>query len=86
VGYGALSQPAVLYAFDRECPNCFDPAAIPLRSKPLSMSSSGIATCNVCKRQYDLNNNGFISAGEEGKRLTRYRATTTGPYGVLSVN
>ena len=86
VGYGALSQPPVFYAYDRECPNCFNPNAIPMRSKPLSISSSGIATCNTCKRQYDLNNNGFISSGEEGKRLTRYRATSTGPFGVLSVN
>ena len=65
---------------------CFNPNAIPMRSKPLSISSSGIATCNTCKRQYDLNNNGFISSGDDGKRLTRYRATSTGPFGVLSVN
>ena len=86
VGFGALSNPATFYAYDHECPNCFDPNAIPMKSRPLSMSSSGQATCAVCHRQYDLNNNGFISSGEAGKRLTRYRANTTGPFGVLSVN
>ena len=86
VGFGALSSPPVFYAFDRECPNCFDPEAIPIKSRPLSMGVNGIATCGVCHRQYDLNNNGFISSGENGKRLTRYRASTTGPFGVLTVN
>ena len=86
VGYGTLNIPAVFYAFDRECPNCFDPNAIPIRSKPLSVSTNGLASCAVCHRQYDLNNDGFISTGDPGKRLTRYHASTTGPFGVLSVN
>lgn len=86
VGYGALEIPAPFYAYDRECPNCFDPSALPMKSYPLSMTSNGIATCGKCHRQYDMNNNGFITDGEKGKRLTRYRATTTGPFGVLVVN
>ncbi len=86
VGYGALSTPPVFYAFDRECPNCYDPNAIPVKSKPLSISSNGLATCKVCNRKYDLNNDGFISSGDNGKRLTRYHANTTGPFGILSVN
>ncbi len=86
VGYGTLNIPAVFYAFDRECPNCFDPNDIPIRSKPLSVSTNGLASCAVCHRQYDLNNDGFVASGEQGKRLTRYRAATTGPFGVLSVN
>ncbi len=86
VGFGTLNIPAVFYAFDRECPNCFNPNDIPIRSKPLSVSTSGLASCPVCHRQYDLNNDGFISSGEPGKRLTRYHATTTGPFGVLAVN
>lgn len=86
VGFGALGQPVVFYAYDRECPNCFDPGAIPVKSHPLTMSAGGIATCAQCRRQYDMNNNGFISSGDNGKRLTRYRAGTTGPYGMLSVN
>ena len=72
VGFGTLNIPAVFYAF--------------VRSKPLSVSTNGLASCAVCHRQYDLNNDGFISSGEPGKRLTRYHAATTGPFGVLSVN
>ena len=86
VGYGSLNVPPIFYAYDRECPNCFDPNALPVKSKPLSVSTNGLATCKVCKRQYDLNNDGFVSSGDNGKRLTRYRANTTGPFGVLSVN
>lgn len=86
VGYGTLNIPPTFYAYDLECPNCFDPNAIPIKSKPLSLSTNGIATCSVCHRQYDLNNNGFISSGEAGNKLTRYRANTTGPFGVLAVN
>jgi len=86
VGYGSLSDPLVFYAFDRECPNCFDPDAIPIRSHPLQMDTRGIATCSLCKRSYDLNNGGIITQGEAGNKLTRYRASTTGPYGVISVN
>jgi len=86
VGFGALSMPAIFYAFDRECPNCFDPNAIPIKSRPLSVGADGKATCAVCHRKYDLNNNGFVASGEDGKRLTRYHAATTGPFGILSVN
>ena len=86
VGYGTLNQPPSFYAYDLECPNCFDPNAIPVKSKPLSISTNGIATCSVCHRQYDLNNNGFVSSGDSGNKLTRYHANTTGPFGVLSVN
>ena len=86
VGYSAFGQPPSFYAFDRECPNCFDPSAIPIKSKPLSIDNSGLATCPACHRKYDLNNNGFIANGDDGKKLTRYHATTTGPFGVLAIN
>lgn len=86
VGYGTMDTPAKFYAFDRECPNCFDPQAIPLRSHPLSVGSNAMATCATCKRQYNLNNDGFVASGDNGKKLTHYRAITTGPFGVLSVN
>jgi hypothetical protein len=86
VGYGNLDYPAVFYAFDKECPNCFDPKALPVRSKPLSMSSNGIATCKVCQRQYNMNSGGNVVAGDNGHKMTRYRASTTGPYGILAVN
>ena len=85
VGYGN-SIDGILYAFDRECPNCFDPNMLPLKSRPLSVSENGIAKCGYCKRQYDLNNGGFISNGDKGKKLTRYSCHATGAYGILTVN
>ncbi len=85
VGFGNLDSPATFYAYDRECPNCFDPDAIPVKSKPLSMSSNGLATCSVCSRTYDMNNRGYITSEDSGEPLTRYPASTTGPYGVLIV-
>ncbi len=85
VGFGNLDSPATFYAYDRECPNCFDPDAIPVRSKPLTMETNGHATCSVCGRIYDMNNRGYIISGDDGDPLTRYPASTTGPYGVLVV-
>lgn len=84
VGYGA-SVDATFYAYDRECPNCFSPDALPRRSYPIAVSEFGIGTCARCHRQYDLNNGGLVSSGDAGKKLSRYYATTTGPYGMLSV-
>lgn len=86
VGYGNLTDPLTFYAFDRECPNCFDPNGIPIRSYPLHVNPAGIATCNTCKRKYDLHNGGILAEGDGGKKMTRYRASTTGPYGILAVN
>ena len=85
VGYG-FSIDGIFYAYDRECPNCFDPNAIPMRSHPLTVSDNGFATCATCHRQYNLNNRGIIAQGDPGKRMTRYHASTTGWNGVLSVH
>lgn len=85
VGFGNLDEPAIFYAYDRECPNCFNPYAIPIKSKPLNIDEKGWATCRACNRIYDLNNRGFIIDGDKGQPLIRYRASTTGPFGVLSV-
>lgn len=85
VGYTVWAD-LTFYAYDRECPNCFEPEAIPVRSKALQMSSSGIATCQTCHRKYDLNSGGIIVEGDKGEKLVRYRAGTTGAYGVLNVN
>lgn len=84
VGYGNMDYPAPFYAYDGECPNCFRPDALPVRSYPLSMSAAGIATCGTCKRQYNLNLEGMVVSGG-GKPLTLYRASTTGPTGKLQV-
>ena len=85
VGFGN-SVDGILYAYDRECPNCFDPNMLPLKSRPLSVSENGIAKCGYCKRQYDLNNRGIISQGDKGKKMTRYNCHATDPYGILTVN
>lgn len=82
VGYGNLSSPAVFYAYDSQCPNCYGETN--MANYKLTMNSKGIATCPKCKRQYDLNNNGITADG--GKKLIKYRASTTGPLGVLSIN
>jgi nitrite reductase/ring-hydroxylating ferredoxin subunit len=84
VGYGN-SVDGTFYAYDRECPNCFSPTAIPVRSYPVSVDEFGKGKCAHCGRSYDLNSGGFVSDGDAGKKLTRYYATTTGPYGTLSV-
>ncbi len=86
VGYGVLTDPVTFYAYDRECPNCFSPEEMPLRSYPLQISNTGLATCNTCKRKYDMNNGGILAEGEKGNKMIRYRAFSTGPYGILTVN
>lgn len=84
VGYG-FSTSQTFYAYDRECPNCFDSNALPLHSYPLKVNNIGIASCSNCHRTYDLNNGGIIASGNGGKKLTRYPVVTTGAYGLLSV-
>lgn len=84
VGYG-FSTSQTFYAYDRECPNCFDSNALPLRSYPLTVNSAGIASCSHCHRTYDLNNGGIIASGDGGKMLKPYPSVTTGAYGLLSV-
>ena len=82
VGYGFSET---FYAYDRECPNCFDSNALPLRSYPLKVNSAGIASCSNCHRTYDLNNGGVIVSGNGGKKMTRFHAATTGANGLLIV-
>ena len=86
VGYGNLNDPPIFYAFDRECPNCYDDSRVPIRSFPLRTTSNGMAICSTCQREYDMNNGGNVAKGDGGNKMTRYRAATTGPFGVLSVN
>lgn len=85
VGFGNLDTPAHFYAYDLQCPNCFDIDALPQRNYELMVTGTGIATCKTCHRSYNLNTGGNIVSGERGKTMTRYRASTTGPNGVLHV-
>ena len=85
VGY-SIFDPHVLYAYDRQCPNCTDPNSPIKQKNPLTMSTNGIATCAKCGRQYDMNNGGIISKGAAGEKMIRYRVASTSPFGVLNVN
>lgn len=85
VGFGSLSSPLTFYAFDLECPKCFIPEQIPVRSRPLSVGSDGFAECGTCHRRYNLNNGGYGINGEKKDKLERYRCKTTGPLGILEV-
>ncbi len=73
-------------AYDAQCPNCVRNTNNYLNPKfPLSMSTSGIASCSKCGKKYDLNNGGIIQNGEEGDvGLEKYLASSTGPLGYLS--
>lgn len=81
VGFGNLSSPAILYVYDSQCPNCYNETHTLAHN--LSINDRGYATCATCKREYDMNNRGITTSG---KPLMRYRGTTTGPLGVLSVS
>lgn len=87
VGYGNgdITNP-IFYAYDNQCPNCMTTSG--LQNNQLTMSDTGIATCAKCSRTYDMNNGGYETSGREGEytRLIRYRATTTGALGILSVS
>jgi lipoprotein len=86
VGYGLLSDRPILYAYDLQCPNCFSATAVPRRSFALTVQANGFATCANCHRKYNLSTGGNVAEGAQGNKLVRYRASTTGPYGVLAVN
>ena len=84
VGYGS-SVDGTFFAYDRECPNCYDGNSFSTRSYKISVNEFGIGTCANCHRQYDLNNGGIVSKGDAGNKLSRYYATTTGSYGKLNI-
>ncbi len=89
VGYGNLSTGTsgayTFYAYDAQCPNCFDYNAIPMKSYPLTANTACIATCAKCKRQYNMNTGGNC-VNDSGKGLTTYRSSTTGALGYLVIN
>ena len=74
-------------AYDAQCPNCVRRENNTINPKyPVSMATSGIASCSKCGKKYDLNNGGIVQNGEEGDvGLQKYLASTTGPHGFLSV-
>ena len=83
VGFGNLNMPPTFYAYDSQCPNCYEETGLPRYS--LTMNTDGTAECGTCHRKYDMNNGGLVVSGEHGDKLIRYHASTTGPQGILSV-
>lgn len=75
----------VFYAYDAECPNCFDPSAIPVRSHPLQVASTGIATCPTCHRTYNMNTGGNRQDGDPGAPLRRFRRSSYSTAGIVSI-
>ena len=73
-------------AYDAQCPNCVRKTNNYLNPKfPLSMTTSGIASCGKCGKKYDMNNGGIVQNGDEGDvGLEKYLSSTTGPLGRLS--
>jgi hypothetical protein len=78
---------AKFVAYDVQCPNCVRQYNNMLNPNyGVSMSDKGIATCGKCGRKYDMNNGGILQNGQEGDTgLEKYAASTTGPFGHLSV-
>ena len=73
--------------YDVQCPNCVRRENNTVNPNyRVTMESSGIATCSKCGKKYDLNNGGIVQNGDEGDSgLDKYVASTTGPFGVVSV-
>lgn len=90
VGYQTLNESpnGGFIAYDAQCPNCVRAGNANGSSKYMvSINQQGMATCPNCRRQYMLNNRGIVVNGEKGDRkLEVYgMATTTGPFGFISV-
>lgn len=75
IGYGNLDIPPIFYCYDAECPNCFNPDVVPVKSYPLTVSPAGLARCASCKREYNMNTGGNIVKGDKGNKLIRYNAS-----------
>ncbi|MCH5307785.1 MAG: hypothetical protein J1E37_06840 [Prevotella sp.] len=73
--------------YDIQCPNCARRENNTVNPNyRVSIDDKGIATCSRCHKTYDLNNGGLIRNGQEGDTgLEKYVATTSGPFGVVSV-
>lgn len=64
-----LASESQVICFDLSCSNCHRDFHI---TKRLELKTGGSATCATCNRTYDLNNQGIISQGDNGRSLYRY--------------
>ena len=77
IGKSSIDQR--LYAYDRQCRNCFDNTG--MTNAPLQWAeSAGTVKCGRCGRKYNLSNGGIVSEGEGGSPLYKYRITYDGTY------
>ncbi len=77
-----LSTQSSVVCFDLACPNCYEEASI---TCDLTLLESQRAQCQRCGRLYDLNNQGIIADGAQGKNLFRYRVNYYPTGNTLSV-
>lgn len=63
----------LIYAYDLGCPQCDRAFAY------LDVNEEGIATCNKCHTDYDLNNGGIAKTGDS-RPLYRYRTALNGNF------
>lgn len=76
---GKSSMDQKLYAFDRQCRNCFD--STNMTNAPLQWAgNNSTVKCDKCGRKYNLSNGGIVSEGEGGNSLFKYRITYDGTY------
>lgn len=57
-------------AYDLVCPNCYDESYIQRKTQ---FEGYDKMKCTTCHRSYNLNNNGVVDGGENGRPLFRYR-------------
>ncbi len=75
IGRSTLDQ--TLYAFDRQCPNCYEDTH--LTQAPLQWGDNSYTVkCNKCSRTYNLSGGGVIASGTAGSSLMRYRCSFDG--------
>lgn len=70
---GAMQSQVV--CFDLACANCYRDYSI---CKRMQLKEGEKVYCQSCKRTYDLNNQGIICDGNEGRPLYRYKVSVNG--------
>lgn len=72
---GMANQPEIgmdglgVVCFDLACSNCYRDDAI---NRNITLREGGLAYCQRCKRTYNLNSQGIVHSGPDGRPLERY--------------
>ena len=61
---------SVVTCYDLACSNCYAESYV---AKPLVLHTDGTVTCRRCQRSYNLNDQGLVVSGPQGRNLYRYR-------------